>query len=181
MQKMQVANMLTTPERSAEALLDTVPLVMRTIRQLMREQRSADLSVPQFRALGFVHRHPETSVSAVAEHLGLSAAATSRLVDALVERGLVERQVSAVDRRFVTLRLSPEGITVRENARRYTAEQMAAKVSELSDADRATVVAALESLRRVFGGASFEPEPAMDDQADTRASGDQEVGGEGNS
>lgn len=181
MQKMQVANMSATPERSAEALLDTVPLVMRTIRQLMREQSSAELSVPQFRALGFVHRHPETSVTAVAEHLGLSPAATSRLVDALVARGFVERQASAIDRRYVTLRLSAQGITVRENARRYTAEQLAARVGEMSDADRATVVAALESLRQVFGGASFEPELAADDQADTAASGDQQVGDGGNS
>src|SRR6185369_8728731 len=87
MQKMQIASIYATPEESAEALLDTVPLVMRTVRQLMREQRSSDLSVPQFRALGFINRHPETSVSAVAEHLGLSVAATSRLVDALVARG----------------------------------------------------------------------------------------------
>lgn len=175
MQKMQVASMSATPEQSAEALLDTVPLVMRTVRQLMREQGSTDLSVPQFRALGFVDRHPETSVSAVAEHLGLSVAATSRLVDALVARGLVLRQVSAVDRRFVTLVLSPEGATVREKARRYTAQQLAAKMSDLSQAERANVMAALESLRQVFGGALFDLEPDADDQANTTASGDQEI------
>lgn len=175
MQKMQVANIYATPERSAEALLDTVPLVMRTVRQFMREQGSSDLSVPQFRALGFVDRHPETSVSAVAEHLGLSVAATSRLVDALVARGLVQRQVSTIDRRFVTLVLSPEGVTVREDARRYTAQQLAAKVSDLSEAERANIMAALESLRQVFGGAAFEPEPDRDDQAASAISGDEEV------
>lgn len=170
---MQTAHKSATPGRSAEALLEVVPLVMRTIRQLMREQRSADLSVPQFRALGFVHRHPETSVSAVAEHLGLSAPATSRLLDSLVERGLLERQVSATDRRFVALRLSPRGIAVREDARRHAAEQLAARVSELADADRATILAALDALRRVFGGSNLDAGLPDGDQEGT--SGDQGV------
>jgi DNA-binding MarR family transcriptional regulator len=120
----------------------------------MREQRVAELSVPQFRALGFVRRHPETSVSAVAEHLGLSVPAASRLLDILVSRQLLERQISAADRRFVTLQLSSRGTTVLESARHHAAEQLSLALGEVADGDRATILSALASLRRTFGDAS---------------------------
>ena len=55
----------------AHELLDVVPVIMRTIRTEMRSQRSADLAVPQFRALLFINQNPGSSLLAVAHHLGL--------------------------------------------------------------------------------------------------------------
>src|SRR5579884_2450777 len=110
MQQMQDANIPEiTPEACAAQIIEVVPLVMRRIRAFMRAQRTPQLSVPQFRALGYVRRHPGTSLSAVAEHLGLSPAATSRLFDTLVDQTLVERHTSAEDRRFITLHLTGQG------------------------------------------------------------------------
>ncbi|MGH2504870.1 MAG: MarR family winged helix-turn-helix transcriptional regulator, partial [Ktedonobacterales bacterium] len=64
----------------AAALMEVAPLVMREIRTRMRQSRGAGLSVPQFRALGYLRRHPGCSLTEVADHLGLSVPATSRLV-----------------------------------------------------------------------------------------------------
>ena len=83
----------------ASKLVEVIPLVMRAIRSHMRANRALDLSVPQYRALGFVVRHPGASLSQVAEHQGLTLGAASRLVDGLVTRGLVERRASTQDRR----------------------------------------------------------------------------------
>src|SRR5262249_54962201 len=100
----------------------------------------------------------QTSVSAVAEHLGLSVAATSRLVDALVGRQLLERHTSPSDRRFVTLHLSPHGTTVLEGARHHAAEQLALALGELTDTDRVTIVSALSALRLTFAETSAPAE-----------------------
>src|SRR3982750_3668540 len=100
----------------ARHLLDTVPLVMRVIRQHMRRHRSG-LTVPQFRTLCYVSMTEGSSLSAVAEFIGLSLPAMSRLVDGLVEHGLMHRRPCDDDRRHVRLSVTPTGETSIREAR----------------------------------------------------------------
>jgi len=65
------------------------------------------LTTPQLAVLELV-RVPCT-VSAVAEHLGLSRPASSQLVQKLVERGLLIRSEGKADRRERALVVSPSG------------------------------------------------------------------------
>jgi DNA-binding MarR family transcriptional regulator len=151
MQKLQSANnSQTSPEQCAEQLLEVIPAVMRRIRLLMRERRADDLSVPQFRALGYIYRHPQTSLSTVAEHVGLSVPAASRLVDTLVLRHLVERGVSTADRRQISLRLSERGSDVWARSRQHARSELAAVVAALSESERSDIVRALRPLRETF-------------------------------
>ena len=53
------------------------------------------------------------SASGLAERMGLSLSRVSRIVDRMVERGLVTRVPSAQDRRAVELSLTAEGSRVR--------------------------------------------------------------------
>ena len=48
---------MTRPDECSREVLDTIPLVMQTIRSEVRRQRRSDLSVPQFRTLAFVFRN----------------------------------------------------------------------------------------------------------------------------
>jgi DNA-binding MarR family transcriptional regulator len=158
MQQMQHAPDEPTPEPtgspSAEDLaalaLETAPLIMRTIRRLRRDDREADLSIPQFRALGYVGRHPGTPLSAVAEHLGLSTPATSRLIDTLVERELVVRAIAPEDRRYVTLRLTARGEATQAAARARALQGLGAILADLAPDERALVAEALPLLRQLF-------------------------------
>jgi DNA-binding MarR family transcriptional regulator len=99
----------TTPDQVAVAILETIPPSMRAIREQMRSSRAASLSVAKFRLLLFVRRHPGTSLSPVAEHLGVSLPGTSQVVQRLVMAGLVTRQQHAEERRRVELRLTDAG------------------------------------------------------------------------
>src|SRR3954453_17423430 len=92
----------------ARHLLDTVPLVMRVIRQHMRRQRSG-LTVPQFRTLCFDDSTEGRSLSDAADFIGLSLPAMSRLVDGLVDNGLMERRPCEDDRRHVRLSVTRPG------------------------------------------------------------------------
>src|SRR5690349_2361445 len=96
-------------EACGALIMETVPSVMRAIRTEMRRRRPSDLSVPQFRALAFIRRHPGTSLSEVAEHLGLTLPTMSTLVDNLVSRDLINRETNPENRRRVNLTLTPAG------------------------------------------------------------------------
>jgi DNA-binding MarR family transcriptional regulator len=153
MQQVQSASI----DACANLLLETAPLVMRTIRARMRGSRSADLSVAQFRALGFVARHPATSLSELAEHIGLSLAAASRLVDGLVLRGYCQRRSSSTDRRLVELTVTPEGAAVMEATRDAARAHLRERLAALDDAQRETINRALEMLRELFTAESRIP------------------------
>jgi len=135
----------------ARNVLDTVPLVMREIRAQMRSHRGLDLSVPQFRALAFLRRKPEASLSDVASHVGTSLPSMSKLVDGLFERGLVEREASAADRRRLTLRLTKEGTALLQSARQGTQNYLSKSLDRLSREDQATVTRGLQILSSLFG------------------------------
>jgi DNA-binding MarR family transcriptional regulator len=137
--------------------MEIAPLVMRSIRAEMRGHRRGDLSVPQFRTLIYLSRYPGASLSAVAEHLGLSLPTASRLVDGLVSRSEVERGASLADRRRVALSVTESGSNALETARRATQASLTDRLNVLSPAERASLAQALEALRRAFAP---EAEPA---------------------
>ncbi len=85
--------MSASPDAIAREVLDIVPIVMRVIRTEMRNQGSAEMGMPQFRALLFISRNPGSSLLAVAHHLGLTSPTVSKMVDGLVLNSLVRRRV----------------------------------------------------------------------------------------
>ena len=142
----------------ARQILDVTPIVMRAIRGQMRSHRATGLSVTHFRALVFMDRRPGSTLSALAEHLGLSAATVSKMVEKLVEAGLVRREASPNDRRRTPLCLTARGQSVMETARRGTLVWLSTQVSGLGPIQRDTVVRAMGSLHRLFG--DYQPEAA---------------------
>jgi len=137
-------------DECARQVLETVPLVMRTVRAEMRRHRAADLSVPQFRTLTFLSRQAGASLSQVAEHIGLTLPSMSSLVEGLVERKLILRNTHSVDRRRVTLTLTARGQSVLEAAHGATQAALAEKLAALAPQDRTIVVQAMQAVRPIF-------------------------------
>ena len=79
------------------------------IASLARTLHGEELSVAQLAALHVIDRDGDVRQAQLAGEIGLSPSATSRLVDALVQRGLVERREAPEDRRARTLRLTGAG------------------------------------------------------------------------
>ena len=135
----------------AQQILDVTPIVMRAIRGQMRSRRVTGLSVTHFRALVFLDRRPGSTLSALAEHLGLSPATVSKMVEKLVAAGLVRREASPDDRRRTPLCLTARGQASMEAARRGTLLWLSSQVSGLGPIQRDTVTRAMGSLRQLFG------------------------------
>jgi len=123
---------------------------MRVIRQHLVRHPSG-LSVPQFRTLCFVSGAKDSSLTAAADFIGLSAPAMSRLVDGLVEVGMMRRAASSDDRRHVKLSVTARGEAALREARSLAQAELADAVSSLKAGQRADVVEAMSLLSGVFG------------------------------
>jgi DNA-binding MarR family transcriptional regulator len=134
----------------AQEVLEVTPLIMRAIRAEMRCQRSWDLSVPQFRTLAYLSYSQGASLSDVAEFIGLALPSMSKLVDGLVARQLVMREICASDRRRVTLALTPAGQVTFQATRAATQAFLARRLAELSAEERTVVTESMRILRPLF-------------------------------
>ncbi len=140
-----------SPEGCAREVLEVVPLVMRGIREELRKHGARVLSVPQFRTLLFISRHKGASLSEVAEHIGLTLPSMSTLIDGLVARNYAVRRTDSNDRRRMTLALTERGQTSLQSAREATQAHLAEELSHLQEAERKTIMAAMQILRGNLG------------------------------
>jgi DNA-binding MarR family transcriptional regulator len=137
-------------DNCAHELMDTTPQIVQSIRVEMRHGRGSDISIPQFRSLAFVQRHPDSSLSNLAEHLGLTLPSVSKLVDGLVKQKLVTRKESTEDRRKLTLMLTQTGASIVDSARTGAKTNLAKKLGSLSEGELETVCQAMQILRPIF-------------------------------
>ena len=145
----------------ARDILDTVPPVMRFIRDQVRLRRTAGLSLPQFRTLIFLSRIKNPSLSAVAEHLGLSLPAMSRLINGLVAHKLVERQTVSTNRRQIALTLTARGRATLEVVRNEIRLQLADSLKGLPAAEQRTVQQAMRVLYKIFESKAATRNPSL--------------------
>jgi DNA-binding MarR family transcriptional regulator len=136
------------PERESET--DLGDLVMRVARGL--RQRGAAVTAPwdlaphQARALRVVARHGEVRPGRIAAHLRVAPRSVTDVIDALEERGLVERAPDPDDRRATVVTLTASGrrhVDEIDVARRTDAHSF---FSQLSERDRATLRRILATL-----------------------------------
>jgi len=137
-------------QECAGVVLGTIPLVMRTIGGEMRKRHSDKFQMQQFRALMFIKVNEGASLSVVSEHLGLTISATSKLIEDLVEKKYVKREVASDDRRRVTLALSKLGIATLESVRAKKLEYMADLLRTISPSECSMIMLAMDLLHKVI-------------------------------
>lgn len=139
-----------TSYQAASELMEAMPAIMQFVRTEMRNQREPSLSVPQFRVLAFLGRYPHASLSKVADHIGITRATASTMVDRLVQRELVNRQEDPHERRQIMLKLTPTGSDRLEKMRDTTRQKIADLLDELTSEELGHVAIGLTLLGQVF-------------------------------
>ncbi len=104
------------------------------------------LGFTQLAALYVLAEGRTTTVSDLADAIGRSPSATSRLVDGLVRRRLVERRPEREDRRQRTLLLTRRGRAVLRVVDRARADQFLSAVRPLPTAERTLVAMGVAAL-----------------------------------
>jgi DNA-binding MarR family transcriptional regulator len=104
-------------DRELDTLVERVAAALAVIhregsQEFMRAVAELDLSFSQVKALHFLDDGDDQAamcVKDVADRLGLSLGATSRAVESMHHRGLVERREDGTDRRMRRVRLTAAG------------------------------------------------------------------------
>ncbi len=112
---------MTDPLQFSQSLrkwMDT--FIHRSMHDSARFVKASGFSMPQFFLLMQVHRHEHCGISDLSEHLEITNAATSQLVEKLVQARLLERAEDPNDRRAkqVSLTLVGEDIVKKAIAER---------------------------------------------------------------
>lgn len=136
--------------RCSEALLALTPALMQTLRLSMRSGLGPELSVPQFRVLVHACLRPGATLNQLTEPLGVSTATASRMVETLVLRGLLARKTGEVDRRQVSIALTPAGQRVLDSAHTLARAQFDAQLAGLDAASLSALSTALDALNTLF-------------------------------
>lgn len=92
---------------------EKVLILFRSIHKIFKDQvfeksKQYGLTVPQLGVIFVLNKHPFITLNEVSERMGLSKSTVSGIVDRLVARGIVIREIPEDNRRIVRLSLSPD-------------------------------------------------------------------------
>jgi DNA-binding MarR family transcriptional regulator len=136
-------------DQNAKLLLETVPGVMRSIREEMRGIARGKFTVPQFRILNQLRKSPLTN-SELADWMGVTAPTMSRMLEPLEEKGYILRTSNPEDRRSQSLTLSALGKREAEKIRRQALYSFAKRIQELSNEESHSLAQGLQVLAKLF-------------------------------
>src|SRR3972149_5862951 len=91
---------MADPQQFTQVLHDWAEIFMRrSMRDFIQSSKDSGLSVSQLSTLFRLHPKGFCGVSEIGDHLGITNAAASQMVERLVQLGLLERAVGTHDRR----------------------------------------------------------------------------------
>ncbi len=136
-----------TIEECSILVMETLPLLMRTIHCEMKNRHTVDLSTSQFRTLRFLKHHPGTSLSQLSESVELSMPSMSKAIDSLVLQGLVNRESAQDDRRRVLLSLTEAGEQMLHKLRAAMRACLSERLNGLNASDLTQIIEGMQILR----------------------------------
>lgn len=130
-------------------LYTTIPTVMRALRTELRSEAKGELTVPQLRVLANLN-HGVEDATGLAEGLGVSLPAMSKMLDGLQLRGLIRRTPHRVDRRKAKVVLTRKGKVLFDSSVRKARKTFRAKIQKLPAQQRRELHRGLIVLDELF-------------------------------
>jgi len=118
----------------------------RSFHAFIRHIRESDLSFSQINTLFRLFHHGPGSVNDLAQHLGVTKAAVSQLLDSLIAAGLVVRSENPEDRRKRLIALTDEGESLVRRSMTTRHAWLSDLAEDFSDAEKAQIVPAIQLL-----------------------------------
>jgi DNA-binding MarR family transcriptional regulator len=122
---------------------------IRLLRTLRREDDGSGLSAPRLSALSVVVFSGPMSLAALAAAEQVKPPTMSRIVDALVNRGLITRIAKPGDRRSVEIEATSEGIQLLDAGRERRVGALVTRLRKLADSEQRALARGIEILERV--------------------------------
>ena len=144
---------MTSQQRFTQVLREWSQVFMhRSIDEFTRFMNESGLSASQIHALMRLYHASEgrgaCRVSELGSHLGISNAASSQMVDRLVQLGLLQRAEDQQDRRVKQVALTPQGRALIETGIEIRRSWMEELTVALTPAEQQAIIEALTLLTR---------------------------------
>jgi DNA-binding MarR family transcriptional regulator len=140
----------TAPDPSLTAVADAFQDFLRALRhqrgRVAARPDGDELSLAQYHLLQPLDDGEASGLRALAERAGVAPPTATKMLDGLVERGLVARERCPEDRRAVRIRLTPEGREAVALKRAMLAERRAAVFADFTPEERRDAARLLERL-----------------------------------
>jgi DNA-binding MarR family transcriptional regulator len=139
--------------RTAALPISRLRFATMRLARLMRQHVDPDSGLSQslLSALSTIHRVGPVTLGQLADLERVQPPSMTRIVAQLEERGLVQREVDADDRRIARLRLEPEAMALLETLRTKKNEFLASRLAVLSPDELMALERALPALEHLAG------------------------------
>lgn len=154
---------MPTKKTSPETRLETLPgHYIRRLQQIavglfMEETEGFDLTPVQFAALATVQRQPGIDQRTLARTIGFDTSTIGGVIDRLEARALMQRAVTADDRRVRRLTVTAAGAALLEGVVPHMLRAQQRMLAPLPAAQRTEFMRMLEVLVQANNGASRAP------------------------
>ena len=123
---------------------------IRLLRTLRREDDGSGLTAPRLSALSVIAFAGPVSLTELAAAEQVRPPTMSRIVDHLVEAGLVNREGDPDDRRLIRLTATEQGLALMEAGRERRVEALVRRLDTLVDSERRALARGVELLEQVM-------------------------------
>jgi DNA-binding MarR family transcriptional regulator len=118
----------------------------RSIRNFICFSRESGLSMSQLGTLFHLHHAGSSGVTDLGEHLGVTSAAASQMLERLAQQGLILRTEDPSDRRVKQILLTDKGLQVLQESIRARQAWLYDLAESLSDSEKEATLPALRIL-----------------------------------
>lgn len=116
------------------------------------------LTILQFITLMFVRHSPKENgepMNIISSFLGISKQQTTKLIDSLVEMGLINRSWNPESRREILITIKPEGITLLDEMQKDREKEFALRLSKLTEEETDTLYNHIIQAYELFKKAEY--------------------------
>ncbi|MGZ3771712.1 MAG: MarR family winged helix-turn-helix transcriptional regulator [Bdellovibrio sp.] len=136
-------------QQLADKILDVIPKTMRDLRTKTYSHSGLKLPLPQFRVLGNVWNESKTNKQ-LAEEIGLSISAMSRVISNLESNGLIEKLENKEDKRYANISITKTGKRYFNKIRLHTSKLISERINQLSDKEKMELYKGLSIIEELF-------------------------------
>jgi DNA-binding MarR family transcriptional regulator len=143
-------NKETELEQYTQELWDTIMRIIHGFRTGIIADEDIELTFPQIMLLMELRRTGTCSMGELSQRLGITQGVATRMVDRLLEKGMLERERDAEDRRVVRVTPTKKGSDVARDIEKLNRDKMKELFGLVPAKERADLLALLKEIERQF-------------------------------
>ncbi|WP_041714143.1 MarR family winged helix-turn-helix transcriptional regulator [Paraglaciecola sp. T6c] len=145
-----------------DELLVSLRRVIRAIDLYSKKlSKESGLTSPQLIVMQEIANNDDVMVKDIANHINLSSATVTSILDRLEARGYVVRERSQIDKRKVGVRLTESGSTAFKNAPTLLQEHFINRFESLDEWEQTQLVSTMQRIAKMMDAEALDAAPLL--------------------